>query len=125
MADLTNGSLLGIWGIASAETAVGLIIEQIEETSRSEKSYIRNESGERGGRTEYDESVEVSISGENLSSAQWSQKLGAELTFTNTLSLAYLNAVGPGETLVDEVKRTRNREDWEKITVECEVLPFF
>jgi len=124
MSALLTGTV-GIWGIASAETAQGIIIESIEETSRSEKSPIRDHTGCRVGRSDYDESVEVSIAAEVLAADSWDQKLAAELALTNSVSLALLNPVGPGKTLVDEVKRTRNREDWEKVTVDAEVLPFF
>lgn len=124
MSNILEGTV-GIWGLASAETAQGIIIESIEETSRSEKNYIKDNVGCRVGRSEYDESVEVSIAAEVLAASSFSQKLGAELTLTNTISLANLNDAGPGKTMINEVKRARNREEWEKVTVEAEVLPFF
>lgn len=124
MSSVLTGTV-GIWGIASAETAQGVIIESIEETSRSEKNYIRDNTGCRVGRSDYDESVQVSLAAEVLAGDSWSQKLAASLALTNTVSLALLNPAGPGDTLVDEVKRSRGREEWEKVTVEAEVLPFF
>lgn len=116
---------VGIWGIASAETAQGVIIQGIEETSRNEKNFIRNESGERVGRSDYDESVEASLTGEVLAADAFDQNLSAELTLTNTISLQNLVAVGPGKTLIDQVKRSRGRDAWESVTVDAEVLPFF
>lgn len=124
MAGILEG-IVGIWALASAETAQGIIIDTIEENSRSEKNFIKDHTGCRVGRSEYDESVEVSISAEVLAGDSWDQKLGAELVLTNTISLSILNAAGPGLTLVNEVKRKRGREEWEKVTVEAEVLPFF
>lgn len=124
MSEILEGTV-GIWGITSAETAQGIIIETIEENSRSEKNYIRDNKGCRVGRSEYDESVEVSIAAEVLAGDSFDQKLGAELTLTNTISLANLNAVGPGKTLINDFKRKRGREEWETVTVEAEVLPYF
>lgn len=120
-----TGVLVGIWGIASAETAQGILIEQIEDDSDSEKSYTKNNVGERVGRSEYDERIEGSLQAEVLTGSSFSQKLGAELALTNSISLANLNAAGPGKTLINRFKRVRNREDWEKVTVEYEVLPYF
>lgn len=124
MSEILEGTV-GIWGIASVETAQGIIIESIKEKSRSEKNYIRNNKGCRVGRSEYDESIEVSIAAEVLAGDTFDQKLGAELTLTNTISLANLNAAGPGKTLINDYDRERGREAWEKVTVEAEVLPFF
>lgn len=117
--------IVGIWGLASAETAQGLIIDTIEQNARSEKNYIRNNKGCRQGRSEYDESVVVTVNAEVLAGSSFDQKLGAELALTNVISLANLNDEGPGKTLIDDVKRKRGREEWEKITVDSEVLPFF
>lgn len=124
MAEQTEGTV-GIWGLASTETAQGLIIESIEETSRSEKNFTKDNKGCRIGRAEYDESVEIEIAGEALAAGGWTQKLGAELALTNLISLALLNEAGPGKTLIDEVKRKRGREAWEGFTVNAEALVFF
>lgn len=123
MATLTG--TVGKWGIASAETAQSLIIESIEETSDAERSYTKNNSGDRIGRSAYDERVEVAIAAEVLSTGSFTQKLEAELTLTNTISLANINPAGPGKTLINTFKRMRGREEWEKVTVDAEALPYF
>jgi len=124
MSATLTGTVVGIWGLASAETAQGIIIESLEEASDSEKSYVRNHSGERVGRSDYDERIDVSIAAEVLTGSSFSQKLAAELTLTNSISLANINPAGPGKTLISSYRRTRNREDWEKVQVEAEVLPY-
>lgn len=115
----------GQWGISSAETSIGIIIEGIDETSRNEKNYLRNTSGERMGRSDYDESVEVKLSGAITANTPFSTKLGANITLANAISTNLLYNNNTGKTLVNEGKRTSANEDWKRIEVDIEVLPFF
>jgi hypothetical protein len=116
---------VGSWGIASAETSIGIIIEGIDETARNEKNYLRDIVGQRMGRSEYDESIEVKLSGAITSSNAFSTKLGANITLANTIVSNSLYSNNTGRTLVGEVKRTASNEDWRRIEVDIEVLPFF
>ena len=115
----------GSWGIASAETSLGIIIEGIDQTYRNEKNYLRNTSGERMGRSDFDESIEVKLSGAITSSNSYSTKLGANITLANTISTDLLYSNNTGRTVVNEAKRTFSNEDWRRIDVDIEVLPFF
>ena len=116
---------VGSWAIAAAETSIGIIIEGIDETTRNEKNYIKNINGERQGRAEFDESIEVKLSGKLTSSAPFTTKLGANITLANTLVSNSLYNNNTGRTVVNEVKRTAGNEDWKGIEVDIEVLPFF
>ena len=116
---------VGSWGIASAETSIGVIIEGIDETTRNEKNYIKNQIGHRVGRSEYDESIEVKLSGKLTSSTPFSTKLGANITLANTIVANSLYNNNTGRTLVGEVKRSSENEGWKSIEVDIEVLPFF
>lgn len=114
---------VGIHGIAADET--GLIIKSLDDTSKKQSNFMKNRVGERVGRADYDESMEIEIKGCLTAVTPWSQKLSAVLTIVNTISAGFLNATGPGKTLIDEVKRTRKDEDWNEISVSAEMLPFF
>lgn len=116
---------VGTWGIAAAETSIGIIIEGIDETSRNEKNYLKNTSGERMGRSDYDESIEVKLSGKMTSNSPFSTKLGANITLANTIASNHLYNNNTGRTVVNEVKRSSANEDWRGIEVDIEVLPFF
>lgn len=118
-------SATGSWGIASAETNIGIIIEGIEETTRNEKNYQRDEVGQRTGRADYDESIEVKLSGKLTSSSPFTTKLGANITLANTITANSLQTNSAGLTVVDEVKRTSSNEDWKTVEVDIEILPFF
>jgi len=116
---------VGSWGIASAETSIGIIIEGIDETTRNEKNYIKNNVGERTGRSEYDESIEVKLSGKITSSTPFTTKLGANITLANTIVSNSLYNNNTGRTVVNEVKRSSENEGWKGVEVDIEVLPFF
>jgi hypothetical protein len=113
------------WGIAAAETSIGIIIEGIDETTRNEKNYIKNIVGERTGRSDFDESIEVKLSGKITSSAPFTTKLGANITLANTIVSNSLFNNNTGRTVVNEVKRSASNEDWRGIEVDIEILPFF
>ena len=114
---------VGVWGIASDET--GIIIEKIDDNSRKESNFVKNKSGERQGRADYDESMEIDIAGKITSASPWSQSISSELVMTNTITAGHLAGAGGGQTLIDEVGRTRANEDWTGITIKAEMLPFF
>jgi hypothetical protein len=116
---------VGSWGIAAAETSIGIIIEGIDETTRNEKNYLKDIYGQRMGRSDFDESIEVKLSGKLTSSAPFTTKLGANITLANTIVSNSLFNNNTGRTVVNEVKRTASNEDWRGIEVDIEILPFF
>ena len=115
----------GSWGIGFNETNIGVIIESIDDTTRNEKKYLKDISGQRMGRSEYDESIETKLSGKLTSSTPFSTKLGANIALTNAIASNSLYNNNTGRTVVNEVKRTRSNEDWAGIEVDVEMLPFF
>lgn len=115
----------GSWGIGSAETNLGIIIESIDETTRAEKSFQRNHQGERTGVSFYDESIEVKLSGRLTANSPFSTKLGANITLANTITANSLSTNNTGRTIVMEVKRGAQSEDWKSVEVDIEMLPFF
>jgi len=116
---------VGSWGIGSAETTLGIIIEGIDETTKNEKSYIKDKIGQRIGRSEYDESIEVKMKGKMTSSSPFSTKLGANIVLANAITADSLVSNNAGRTLVDEVKRTAENEGWKGVEVDVSFLPFF
>jgi hypothetical protein len=116
---------VGSWGIAAAETSIGIIIEGIDETTRNEKNYLKDIYGQRMGRSDFDESIEVKLSGKLTSSAPFTTKLGANITLANTIVSNSLFSNNTGRTVLNEVKRTASNEDWRGVEVDIEILPFF
>jgi hypothetical protein len=114
---------VGIHGIAADET--GMIINKLEDTSKNQKNYMKNRVGERVGRSDFDESIEIEIGGCITALSPWTQKLSGVLTLANSIAANHLVSVLTGKTIIDEVKRTRKNDDWNEISVSAEMLPFF
>lgn len=115
---------VGIWG-GTAETTLGVIFEGLDETTKNEKSYLKDNVGQRIGRADYDESIEVKLKGKLTANSPFSTKLGANITLANTITSNSLVTSSAGRTLVDEVKRGSENEGWKSIEVDVIVLPFF
>lgn len=115
---------VGVHGIDEDET--GMVIESIEDTTKKKSNFLLDKVGCRVGRADYDHSVEITIKGQFTASTPWAQKVSAEITLANTISAAHLpSGLGTGMTLIDEVQRSRGREDWQGLTVAAEMLPAF
>lgn len=114
---------VGIHGIGADET--GMIIKSLDDTSKNQKNFMKNRVGERVGRADFDESIEIEIKGCITATAGWTQKLSAVLTIANSIAANHLQSALTGKTYVDEVKRSRKDEDWNEISVSAEMLPFF
>jgi hypothetical protein len=100
-----------------------MIITKLDDTSKKKTNEQRNRVGNRCGRADYDESIELNIEGDITAASPWTQKLSAELTLTNTIAANHLQQTTSGKTLIDEVKRSRGREDWVGISIQAEMLP--
>ena len=114
----------GSWGTV-AETSLGIIIESLEEVTRTEKSYLRDAVGQRSGASFYDESIEVKVSGKLTANTPFSTKLGANVTMANAIAANSLYNNNAGRTILNEAKRSASNEDWKGIEADIEVLPFF
>jgi hypothetical protein len=115
---------VGSWGIASDELDNGIIVESIDETSKNQKNWLRDKVGQRTGRADYDESVEIVIKGKVTAATPFSQKLSDDLVLSNLITSTHLQAAAGGRTLIDEVQKGAENEGWKGITVNAELLPF-
>ena len=103
-----------------------MVIESFDATTKKQSNFLKNRVGNRIGRADYDHSIEISFKGAITAASPFAQKVSAELTLTNTLSIAHLpTGAGTGKTLIDEIQSTRGREDWQNVSVQAEMLPCF
>ena len=116
---------VGLWAIAAAETTLGIIIEGLDEDIKNEKKYIKDISGQRTGRSDYDEGIEVKITGKITSATPFTTKLGANITLGNTIATNCLYSNNTGRTLLGGVKKSAKNEDWRGIDITVDILPFF
>ena len=115
----------GNWGIASDELDQGIIIASIDQVAKKKSKEVMNKSGCRVGRSDYDESKEISIKGSMYIGSGFTQQLGGDLVLDNAIGYANLQVTSGGRVLIDQVSTGRQVEDWQSIAVEAELLPFF
>jgi hypothetical protein len=111
----------GQHGIAADET--GMLISKLEDVSKKRSNPQFNRVGNRIGKVDFDESIEIDIEGEITVATPWAQKISAELVLTNTIAATHIQQTSAGKTYVDEVKRSRTRDKWIDINVKAEMLP--
>jgi hypothetical protein len=116
-------SLLGTtgnWGIPTDQVGI-LITDQSFDFSNQEKPVL-DKGGEIIGLSLYQEMVEIKISGLVAKDSPFAGKIGAALALANAVP-AHLQASG-GTTILMQVSRSLNNEDFEKIDLTAKHYPF-
>ena len=116
-------SLLGTtgnWGISQDEA--GILITDLSFDFSNQEKPVLDKGGEIIGLALYQEMAEVKISALVSMDTPFSGKIGAALTLANTVP-DHLQATG-GTTILIQVSRTLNNEDFEKIDLTARHYPF-
>jgi hypothetical protein len=116
-------SLLGTtgnWGIPNDQPGI-LITDQSFDFSNQEKQVL-DKSGEVIGLSLYQEKVEIKLSGLVAKTSSFNGKIGAAITLANAIP-AHLQQSG-GTTVLMQVSRSLNNEDFEKIDLTATHYPF-
>jgi hypothetical protein len=117
----TSLGTVGVFGIASDES--GFVIHDLSWSFSAEQKEFLNRSGEIIGLARFKEKVDVKMSGFIPSSAPFSGKISAVLTITNAMPAHKQQAAG-GSTIITEITRSLNNEDFEKIEISATHYPF-
>ena len=112
--------ITGNWGIVADQAGV-IISDLAYEYSQQEKTVL-NPSGEIQGIVFYQPKVEVKISGLITKTSPFSGKLATALTLANAIP-AHLTPTG-GSTIITQISRSLNNEDFEKIDITATHYPF-
>lgn len=116
-------SLLGTtgnWGIPQDEAGV-LITDLAFDFSNQEKTVL-DKGGEIIGLSLYQEMVEIKLSGLVKKDSPFTGKIGAALALANSVP-AHLQSSG-GTTILMQISRSLNNEDFEKIDLTAKHYPF-
>ena len=117
-------SLLGTtgnWGIPQDEA--GLLIIDISFDFSNEQKEVLSKVGEVIGLALYKERVDIKISALVPKTAPFSAKIGAALVLANAIP-AHLQQATGGTTIITQITRTLNNEDFEKIEITAVHYPF-
>ena len=111
----------GNWGIPNDET--GIIISDLAFDYSNQEKTVLNKSGEIIGLALYQEKVEIKLSGLVAKTSAFSGKIGAALALANAMP-AHLQASTGGTTIIKQINRALNNEDFEKIDITATHYPF-
>ena len=119
---------VGKWGIASDET--GIIITDLSFDFSNQEKPVLSREGEIIGMALYQQKVEIKLSGLVAKDSPFNGTIGTALTMANAIP-AHLTAsgssgsgTGGGNTLITQISRSLNVEDFEKIDVTAVNYPF-
>jgi hypothetical protein len=109
----------GNWAIPQDET--GIIITDLSFDYSNQEKTVLDKGGEIIGLALYQEKIEIKLSGLVKKTSAFSGKIGAALTLANTMP-AHLQASG-GTTIIKQINRALNNEDFEKIDITATNYP--
>ena len=110
----------GNWGIPNDQS--GLIISDLSFDFSQQEKPVLDKSGEIQGLALYQSKVEVKMSGLVAKTAPFSAKIGTVLVLANAIP-AHLTPTG-GSTIIQQIRRSLNNEDFEKIDITATHYPF-
>lgn len=110
----------GNWGITSDQS--GIIIHDLSFEYSNQEKPVLDKGGEIIGFSFYQEKVEVKLSGLVPKTAAFTGKIAAALTLGNAIP-AHTQASG-GTTILKQISRSMNNEDFEKIELSATHHPF-
>ena len=115
-------TFLGItsnWGITADEA--GILITDLSFDYSNQEKTIMDKGGEIVGLAFYQEKVEIKLSGLVKKTSAFSGKVGLALTLSNTMP-THLQTSG-GMTIIKQISRALNNEDFEKIDITATHYP--
>lgn len=110
----------GNWGIPQDEA--GILINDLSFDFSNQEKPVLDRGGEIIGLAFYQSKVEIKLSGLVAKTSGFSGKIGAALTLANAIP-GHLLATG-GTTILGQVSRSLNNEDFEKIDLTATHYPF-
>ncbi len=119
MAATTLGTT-GNWGIPNDQS--GMILYDLAYDYSTQEKTVLTTSGEIQGLALYQSKVEVKISGLVAKTSAFNGKIGTALVLANAIP-AHLATTG-GTTIIMQINRSLNNEDFEKIDITATHYPF-
>lgn len=111
----------GNWGIPNDQA--GLLITDLSFDFSNQEKTVLDKAGEIIGLSLYQEKVEIKLSGLVAKTSSFSGKIGAAIALANPIP-AHLQQASGGTTILMQVSRSLNNEDFEKIDLTATHYPF-
>ena len=111
----------GNWGIPNDQP--GLLITDLSFDFSNQEKTVLDKAGEIIGLSLYQEKVEIKLSGLVAKTSSFSGKIGAAIAMANAIP-GHLQQASGGTTILMQVSRSLNNEDFEKIDLTATHYPF-
>ena len=111
----------GNWGIPNDQP--GILITDLSFDFSNQEKTVLDKAGEIIGLSLYQEKVEIKLSGLVAKTSSFSGKIGAAIALANAIP-AHLQQASGGTTILMQVSRSLNNEDFEKIDLTAAHYPF-
>jgi hypothetical protein len=111
----------GNWGIPNHQA--GILITDLSFDFSNQEKTVLDKAGEIIGLSLYQEKVEIKLSGLVAKTSSFSGKIGAAIALANAIP-AHLQQASGGTTILMQVSRSLNNEDFEKIDLTATHYPF-
>ncbi len=111
----------GNWGIPNDQP--GILITDLSFDFSNQEKAVLDKAGEIIGLSLYQEKVEIKLSGLVAKTSSFSGKIGAAIARANAIP-GHLHQASGGTTILMQVSRSLNNEDFEKIDLTATHYPF-
>jgi hypothetical protein len=111
----------GNWGIPNDQP--GILITDLSFDFSNQEKTVLDKAGEIIGLSLYQEKVEIKLSGLVAKTSSFSGKIGAAIALANAIP-GHLQQASGGTTVLMQVSRSLNNEDFEKIDLTATHYPF-
>ena len=111
----------GNWGIPNDQP--GILITDLSFDFSNQEKTVLDKAGEIIGLSLYQEKVEIKLSGLVAKTSSFSGKIGAAIALANAIP-GHLQQASGGTTILMQVSRSLNNEDFEKIDLAATHYPF-
>jgi hypothetical protein len=111
----------GNWGIPNDQP--GILITDLSFDFSNQEKTVLDKAGEIIGLSLYQEKVEIKLSGLVAKTSSFSGKIGAAIALANVIP-GHLQQASGGTTILMQVSRSLNNEDFEKIDLTATHYPF-
>jgi hypothetical protein len=111
----------GNWGIQNDQP--GILITDLSFDFSNQEKTVLDKAGEIIGLSLYQEKVEIKLSGLVAKTSSFSGKIGAAIALANAIP-GHLQQASGGTTILMQVSRSLNNEDFEKIDLTATHYPF-
>jgi hypothetical protein len=111
----------GNWGIPNDQP--GILITDLSFDFSNQEKTVLDKAGEVIGLSLYQEKVEIKLSALVAKTSSFSGKIGAAIALANAIP-GHLQQASGGTTILMQVSRSLNNEDFEKIDLTATHYPF-